>query len=123
MAGLWAFLGAIAGAFLAIITQVVSQWLTKRVETSARQKKEIALLKGEISDIWRHCTANLEIVENIDLERGAPLRIHLEKMKVYESSIIFSENTYRAIHERYAQEIFRLRLMIRNINLEIEFFW
>jgi hypothetical protein len=122
LTGLWAFVGAVAGAFLAITTQVCGLWISRRVEIHARQIREIALLRGELRDIQRHCEANIEILDNVDLAKGVPLRVHFDKMMIYESSIIFSEDTYRSIHERYSEEIYRLKTMIRNMNLEIDFF-
>ncbi|WP_113653858.1 hypothetical protein [Pedobacter namyangjuensis] len=95
-------------------------WIRKK-EKKLKHKRQLKLLISEIEDLMRHCYINLAILKIIDLEKGKPSDLHFEKMKIItDSSILFSTDTFTFISSKYTKHINRLRLNIRNINLEID---
>lgn len=110
----------LVGAVLTTAFQFLSALLTKTSDKKLKHKDQIKLLSSELEDLIRHCIANLEVLKSIDLDKGIPSDMHFEKMKVMESSILFSSDTYIHIESKYTRYIHRLKIEIRNINLEID---
>lgn len=87
---------------------------------NSNNTNELQLLFGEMKDIKRHCNANLEVLNKIDLSKGIPSQMHFKKMKVSYYSIICSTETFKAIKPVHANLIYDLKLIIRNIDIEID---
>lgn len=111
----------LAGVLLTTLFQFVSSLLTRRSDKSLKHKDQLKLLSSELEDLTRHCIANLQVLKSFDLSKGIPSSLHLQKMKIMESSILFSPDTFQIISSDYTRFINRLRLEIRNINLEIDY--
>lgn len=114
----------IAIIFTAIATsagQYASVFWIRKKEKKLKHKRQLKLLISEMEDLMRHCHINLAILKFIDLEKGKPSDLHFEKMRIVtDSSILFSNDTFAFIKSKYTNHINRLRLNIRNINLEID---
>ena len=110
----------VVGVVITTIFQFFSVLLIKYSEKKLKHKDQLKLLSGELEDLIRHCVANLSILESMKMEEGMPSNMHFEKMKIMESSILFSSDTYFLIDSKYTRYIHRLRIEIRNINLEID---
>lgn len=79
---------------------------------------ERRLLLAELMDVCRHCLSNLDALNRIDLDRGIPSVVHFHKIKIIDSSILFSSETYRNINTAHSSLIYRLRVVVNNLNIE-----
>lgn len=113
-------ISAFIGGIIAFLAANFTKWLGLMIERFVRIKKEQRLLIAELTDIKRHFFANLEILNNIDLNCGIPSSIHFIKMRVNETSLILSPETFRNIHSDYSMLIYRLRTIIVNSNIELD---
>ncbi len=111
---------AIITAGTAVLGILIGIFIKPRVDFYLSSRRELRLLISEFEDMIRHINANIEVLDQIDLSMGIPAIIHLEKMKIPESSIIFSSDTYRNIYNKHSRLIYELRLIVRNINIEID---
>lgn len=93
--------------------------LTKILTDQSSAEKELRQLIAELWDIQRHCNENAKVLDHIDLSKGIPSNMYFERMKIPESSILFSAETFRRIQVDYAQLLYRVRLIVRNINIEL----
>lgn len=109
------------GVALTTIIQFLSTLITNKTDKKLKHTDQLKLLSSELEDLTRHCIANLNVLKSIDLSKGIPSSLHFEKMKVMETSILFSENTYTFISSKHTRYINRIKLEIRNINLEIDY--
>lgn len=109
------------GVFITTIFQLLSIYLTKKSDKSLKHTEQLKLLTSELEDLIRHCIANLQVLRSIEIEKGIPSMLHFEKLKVMESSLLFSQDTFVFINSKYTRYINRLKLEIRNINLEIDY--
>lgn len=110
----------LAGVVFTSAFQFLSFLLTKSSDKKLRHKDQLKLLSGELEDLIRHCIANLSVLKSMNTEEGVPSNLHFEKMKIMESSILFSADTYLMIDSKFTRYIHRLKTEIRNINLEID---
>ncbi|MGY6521499.1 MAG: hypothetical protein ACXIUD_07215 [Mongoliitalea sp.] len=108
------------GILISSVFQLISSYVTKKTDKSLKHTEQLKLLTSELEDLIRHCIANLEVLQAIDFEKGVPSMLHFEKMKVMESSLIFSQETFNVIDSKFTRHINRLKLEIRNINIEID---
>lgn len=99
-----------------IIVNLVKRWIEAKVPAD----KECKLLAIELKDIERHCNENAKVLNFIDLANGIPSSMHLKKMLIPESSIIFSSETYRRIYLEHSELTHELKLIVRNNNIEIQ---
>ncbi|UJP64896.1 hypothetical protein [Mongoliitalea daihaiensis] len=109
------------GIFISTVFQLISSYFTKKTDKSLKHTEQLKLLTSELEDLIRHCIANQEVLHAINFEKGVPSMLHFEKMKVMESSLIFSQETFNVIDSKFTRHINRLKLEIRNINLEIDY--
>jgi hypothetical protein len=109
-------ISAVLGATLAVISTSISTWLSKK----DLSKVELQLLLAEIGDIKRHCEANLRILKEMDLDNGIPALFHFKKLLIFESAILFSTESIRQVNYKYARSISEIKVIARNINIEIE---
>lgn len=107
-------ISAFVGAFLAFLSTSISQWVQRRIRIGIEQK----LVVSELMDIRRHCLSNLDAMNRIDLDHGIPSAIHFHKIKIIESSILFSPETFRNINVTHSLLIYRLRIVINNLNID-----
>jgi len=108
------------GIVLTSVFQFLTALVIKKSDKKLKHAEQLKLLTGEIEDLTRHCVANLVVLKSIDLDKGIPSDLHFEKMKIMDTSLIFSSDTYSFIDSKYTGYINRLKLEIRNINIEIE---
>ncbi len=87
-------------------------------------RKEKTLILAEMEYMPIHYGKNLEVIKRLSMSESiSPSLFYLKRLKVYESSIIFSEDTYRKIHNRnLARDIYYLKTHIRNRNVEVDSF-
>lgn len=111
---------AIITAGATVLGIFIGIFIKPRVDFYLSSRRDLRLLISEFEDMIRHIKANIEVLNQIDLKKGIPAIMHLEKMKIPESSIIFSSDTYRNIHNKHSRLIYELRLIVRNINIEID---
>ena len=109
-------ISAFVGAFLAFLSTSISQWVQRRIRIGIEQK----LVVSELMDIRRHCLSNLDAMNRIDLDHGIPSAIHFHKIKIIESSILFSPETFRNINVTHSLLIYRLRIVINNLNIDAD---
>lgn len=109
-------IGGVIGGAITFFFQLVSI----RVIKNSTNTNELQLLFGEIKDIKRHCNANLEVLDKIDLSKGIPSQMHFKKMKVSYYSIVCSTETFKAIKPVHANLIYDLKLILRNVDIEID---
>lgn len=109
-------IGGIIGGSISFCFRLVYMIVVK----NSTNANELQLLFGEIKDIKRHCNANLEVLNKIDLSKGIPSQMHFKKMKVSYYSIICSTETFKAMKPVHANLIYDLKLIIRNIDIEID---
>lgn len=81
---------------------------------------ERKLVLAELMDIRRHCLSNLDALSRIDLELGVPSVIHFHKLKIIDSSVLFSSETFRNINTAHSPLIYRLRIVVHNLNVEAD---
>ncbi len=111
----------LVGVVVTTAFQFISTLLTKTSDKTLKHKGQLKLLLSELEDLIRHCIANLQVLRSMDLEKGIPSDLHFEKMKVMESSVLFSADTFLIINSQYTRYVNRIKLEIRNINLEIDY--
>tara|TARA_R110002049_G_scaffold295535_3_gene482965 strand:- start:4218 stop:4784 length:567 start_codon:yes stop_codon:yes gene_type:complete len=109
------------GVAITTVIQFLSAFLTKKADKKLKHTDQLKLLSSELEDLIRHCIANLNVLKSINLNKGIPSNLHFEKMKVMETSILFSPDTYSFISSNHTRYINRIKLEIRNINLEIDY--
>ena len=69
--------------------------------------------------IIQHCDANLELLRSMDVEKGLPARMHFDKMTMFETGMIF-ENSIGVNTPTFLRIYFiQIRVVIRNIDLEL----
>ena len=103
-----------------VLLTLLSTLLSAKLNRSIMAGRELKRLIEELADMKRHCYANDEILKQIDLSQGLPSAMHFEKMKIPESSILFSSETFRTIYMKHSRQVYELRLIVRNINIELE---
>lgn len=109
------------GAGITSALQFLNTVLTKKSERNLKHSDHLKLLASEIEDLTRHCIVSHQVLNAMDLEKGRPSGFHFEKMKIMESSILFSADTFLFIDSKYTRHLNRLKLEIRNINIEIDY--
>jgi hypothetical protein len=109
-------ISALVGATAAFLYSIISEW----VRNLLKRKKEVTLILAELDAIYKHILSNLNIIESIDLKMGVPHRMHFEKMKIHQNSILFSSDTFRTISSKHGMVIYRLKLILRNIDIEAQ---
>jgi hypothetical protein len=107
---------ALVGVTAAFLYSTISEW----VRNSLKRKKEVTLILAELDAIYKHILSNLNIIESIDLKMGVPHRMHFEKMKIHQNSILFSSETFRMMSSKHGMLIYRLKLILRNIDIEAQ---
>lgn len=107
----------IVGIIVGYLLRLLYQRYTKKLNS----KDQFALLTSELSDLQRHCSANLKVLNEMKLSEGIPSRIHFEKLKIMESTILFSPKVYINISSKHISKIHRTRLEVRNINIEVDY--
>lgn len=114
------FLLILAGVVITSLFQYFSLRLTKSSDKKLQHKDQLKLLSGELEDLIRHCIANRAVLNSIELNLGMPSDMHFQKLKIMESSLLFSPETYQLIDSKYTRYIHRIKMEIRNINVEID---
>ena len=109
-------ISAFVGALLALFSRSISLWIQRRIRMVTEQK----LVFSELKDVRRHCLSNLDALNRMDLDHGIPSAIHFHKIKILESSILFSPETFRNINVRHSLLIYRLRIVVNNINIDAD---
>lgn len=109
------------GILISTAFQLISNYVTKKSDKSIKHTEQLKLLASELEDLIRHCIANSDVLKSIDFNNGIPSMLHFEKMKVMESSLIFSQETFNVIDSKFTRHINRLKLEVRNINIEIDY--
>lgn len=104
------------GGVLSLIALVSKPW----IEAAWRGSQEKKALKGELEDLIRHMDANRKVLDTMDFDKGMPLNMHFRKLSIPDTIILFSDDAFRHLPPKWQQNVFQLRLMIRNFNLEIE---
>lgn len=112
----FAIISALIGALSALIVTSVKPWIERRL----RERFEKAAFQGELVDIYRHLCANKAILDAIEWEHGLPLDMHFKKLCIPENTLLFSDETFRNLPQLWLQKIYELRLLMRNINIEVE---
>ncbi|WP_147277061.1 hypothetical protein [Runella aurantiaca] len=97
-------------------------YLTKRYFDKFYEKKRII---DELRDIYRHFDRNSEvitkIIQTIETVNGKLSPIHIQKLKVIETStLLFQTDTLRNIDSRYVHFLSRLKIGLRNANIEAD---
>lgn len=113
-------LSALIGALLAFLSTSVAKWVEMLMQRRMRIGIERKLVMAELMDIRRHCLSNLDALTRIDLELGVPSVIHFRKLKIIESSVLFSSETFRNINTAHSPLIYRLRIVVNNLNVEAD---
>ncbi|MEL7399671.1 MAG: hypothetical protein AAFN68_03755 [Pseudomonadota bacterium] len=108
------------GALSALAWNALSGRISLEVKKKFEEENELEALVSELKDIGRHCSANVVVIRNIDMTKGIPMNMHLEKLKMPSTSMISSLDTYRIINSSHTELIHRMKLRIRNINIEID---
>jgi len=108
--------GAITGVVIAVISSIIIEFVKAKV----KKRKEYTLILNEIKDLGRHFSKNVNILNQMDLSKGIPMNMHFEKLKVFEQSLIFSQDTYRTSDKKIQKHIYRFKLELRNIHIEID---
>lgn len=105
---------------ITIFVFFVTTWVKGKIEKQISHNNERKLLSEELQDVVGHLSNNIKIFNNIDLKFGVPSIHHYKKMIIPVDSIIFSSQTFRTINPKYSKLIYRIRLVIRNYNIDIE---
>lgn len=105
---------------IAALVLLPLSYLTKRYFDKFYEKKRII---DELRDLYRHFDRNKEvlskILQTIEAANGKLSPIHLQKLKVIETStLLFQTETLRNIDSRYVHFLSRLKIGLRNANIE-----
>jgi hypothetical protein len=84
------------------------------------RRRSRLILMDEINDLRRHCSANLEILDLILARPGIPARMHIEKMRMFQSNLIYDNTVAFDIQPKIRRLLIRLRLFVRNLDFEID---
>ncbi|WP_298534961.1 hypothetical protein [uncultured Algibacter sp.] len=111
----------LSAAVIGAIAALVANFFILILLDKRKKGNELKLLNSEIEDIQRHCKANIKVLDIISFDNGKlPSSMHFKKLKVYESSILFSPEMYRSIKVKIAKDLYRFKTEIRNVNIEID---
>jgi hypothetical protein len=108
------------GFIIGLLATVLRKYLMSSINKGLSHKQRFELIVMELSDLLRHCVANLAVLKSINFEKGIPSIMHFEKMKIPDSAIILSKDSLLIIDKKYTGNISKLKLEIRNINIEID---
>ncbi|MCP4182256.1 MAG: hypothetical protein GY761_02930 [Hyphomicrobiales bacterium] len=115
-------LAAIIGSLAAILAGFVSglfTLMTPWMDHYFRRGRYRKLFVFELSDIIRHCEANVELMQRIQDANGIPARMHLEKMLVFETGMIFDNEMLSSMPVWLQRRFVGIRVAVRNVNLEL----
>jgi hypothetical protein len=109
-----------AALLLAVIGAVLTAWVRPVIQRSLQQKNELEYLIQELKDIKRHLGENEKVLNHV-IEFGKfPATLHLHKLKIPETSAIFSIDTLKLSQFRFSSRLYEIRLKFRNMNIEID---
>jgi hypothetical protein len=108
---------------ITVISGVLVYYWRKHVDRKAVEKQSLYVFDKESQDIYRHITRNIDvlnaIIESIK-DNTIPSIMHFEKLKINESSFIFSQDFLSQISYDKIDILERLRVQLRNRNIESE---
>lgn len=107
-------------AVASLILAAFGFWLRPFVQRWFQKRYEYSYLLKELDDIHRHLGANLKVMGYIEEDGQVPAPMHINKLKIPESSAIFSIETLKLADFKYSSRLYDLRLKLRNLNLEID---
>lgn len=108
------------GSLLTIIFQFLVARFDRKSDRQITERDKLELLVGELADLARHFTANKEVLRCIDIKKGNPSNQHFTKLKVIDTALILSPTTFLSINPYYSIYLNKIKLEIRNINLDID---
>jgi len=105
----------------AILLAILAPFINELIKDSRKTKNERKRLFEELCDIIRHCNRNLLVLNAINarIKNDLPDTLHYEKMKIPHNSLLFSLETFRNLDYDKCQRIYQLKLILRNININL----
>lgn len=77
-------------------------------------------VSGELSEIYRHLGANLEVLEKIDSSKGVPSLLHIRKLEITKYSSLSDESTLKNLDKRHNKIVFPMTVRVRNYNINVD---
>lgn len=103
-----------------VLLAALGFWLRPFIQRWVQKRYEYKYLVCELEDIVRHLGANITVLEAIAKDGKIPAPMHINKLKIPETSAIFSIETLKLADFRYSSRLYDLRLKLRNLNIEID---
>ena len=105
---------------VALLGAIATVWLRPVLQRHLQKRNETQYLLQELRDIKRHLGQNIRVMDRIIGAAYFPAPMHIQKLKIPETSAIFSIDTLKLADFKNSSRLYELRLKFRNLNLEID---